>query len=96
MAESENGPRYWLGLNNFYVITRYNRSINYALVVDELARELRAQFRPEDSRGGLKDNSKAIEPPMDADQTNTNRQERQENQNGTADKSRSNDIRQLR
>jgi membrane-bound lytic murein transglycosylase B len=48
MAESENGPSYWLGLNNFYVITRYNRSINYALVVDELARELRARFQPED------------------------------------------------
>jgi len=45
-AESENGPSYWLGLNNFYVITRYNRSINYALVVDELARELRARFQP--------------------------------------------------
>ena len=46
-AESENGPSYWLGLNNFYVITRYNRSINYALVVDELARELRAQYGPD-------------------------------------------------
>jgi membrane-bound lytic murein transglycosylase B len=87
-AESENGPSYWLGLNNFYVITRYNRSINYALAIDELARELRARFRPEDYRDGRKDNSKAVEPPMDADQTNTNRQERQENQNGTADKRR--------
>jgi membrane-bound lytic murein transglycosylase B len=46
-AESETGPSYWLGLNNFYVITRYNRSINYALAVHELARELRAQFRLE-------------------------------------------------
>ena len=87
-AESEKGPSYWLGLNNFYVITRYNRSINYALAVHELARELRAQFQPEDSRSGLKDNSNAIEPPMDADQTNSNREERQENQNGTADKRR--------
>lgn len=42
-AEGETGPRYWLGLNNFYVITRYNRSINYALVVHELASILRQQ-----------------------------------------------------
>jgi len=47
-AESETGPSYWLGLNNFYVITRYNRSINYALAVHELARELRAQYKSED------------------------------------------------
>ena len=45
-VESETGPSYWLGLNNFYVITRYNRSINYALAVHELAQELRARFGP--------------------------------------------------
>ena len=40
MLETESGPRYWLGLNNFYVITRYNRSINYAMAVLELAQEI--------------------------------------------------------
>ena len=44
-AETEAGTRYWLGLNNFYVITRYNRSINYAMVVNELATTLRQQRR---------------------------------------------------
>ena len=45
-AQAATGPRYWLGLTNFYVITRYNRSVNYALTVYELALELRAQFKP--------------------------------------------------
>ena len=40
-AETEAGTRYWMGFNNFYVITRYNRSVNYALAVYELAQELR-------------------------------------------------------
>jgi len=44
-AASETGMRYWLGFNNFYVITRYNRSINYALSVHELAQELRRARR---------------------------------------------------
>lgn len=40
-AETDTGMRYWLGFNNFYVITRYNRSVSYALAVHELALELR-------------------------------------------------------
>jgi membrane-bound lytic murein transglycosylase B len=41
--ETESGPQYWFGLQNFYVITRYNRSVNYAMAVYELAREIRQQ-----------------------------------------------------
>ena len=44
-TRAEAGPRHWLGLHNFYVITRYNRSVNYAMVVHELAQHLR-QGRP--------------------------------------------------
>ena len=44
-VQLENGPKLKLGLNNFYVITRYNRSINYAMAVHELATELRTAMR---------------------------------------------------
>jgi membrane-bound lytic murein transglycosylase B len=43
-VEAESGAQYWLGLQNFYVITRYNRSVNYALAVYELAQELRKRM----------------------------------------------------
>lgn len=33
-------PEYWIGLQNFYVLTRYNRSSFYAVAVLELAREI--------------------------------------------------------
>jgi membrane-bound lytic murein transglycosylase B len=44
-VETERGSKLYLGFNNFYVITRYNRSINYAMAVLELATELRMAIR---------------------------------------------------
>ncbi len=42
LFEGEGGPEYWLGLDNFFVITRYNRSQNYAMAVWQLGREILA------------------------------------------------------
>ncbi len=44
VLEHEEGPRYWAGFHNFYVITRYNRSLMYALAVHQLGTAIRAQF----------------------------------------------------
>ena len=40
--EQEEGVRYWLGLQNFYVITRYNHSAMYAMAVWELSQTIAA------------------------------------------------------
>ncbi len=40
--EGANGPEYWIGYKNFYVITRYNRSPMYAMAVFQLAQEIAA------------------------------------------------------
>ena len=40
--ELAKGYEYWLGLNNLYVITRYNRSAMYAMSVYQLSRRIAA------------------------------------------------------
>jgi membrane-bound lytic murein transglycosylase B len=43
--EGESGLEYWLGLPNFRVITRYNRSQNYALAVWQLSQAIGSAYR---------------------------------------------------
>jgi membrane-bound lytic murein transglycosylase B len=41
--EGAEGSEHWLGLNNFYTITRYNHSALYAMAVYQLAEEIRSR-----------------------------------------------------
>lgn len=45
-----NGLEYWLGLQNFYTITRYNRSPMYAMAVYDLSLELKQALRNADKK----------------------------------------------
>ncbi|MEJ2386583.1 MAG: lytic murein transglycosylase B [Chromatiaceae bacterium] len=44
--DARGGYQYWLGLSNFYVITRYNHSTYYAMAVHQLAQAIRARHGP--------------------------------------------------
>ena len=43
--EVDDGHEYWIGFHNFFVITRYNRSVMYALAVHQLGEEVAATVR---------------------------------------------------
>jgi len=44
VLNGEEGVEYWVGFNNFYVITRYNRSEKYAMAAYQLAEQIRYNF----------------------------------------------------
>lgn len=53
--EGEGGQEYWVGYHNFHVITRYNRSVMYALAAHQLGQTILAEYeraRPASSLEG--------------------------------------------
>ena len=57
--KGKEGTEYWLGLENFRVITTYNRSRLYALAVHQLANEVNSGYKT-----ALQDESKDKESPV--------------------------------
>lgn len=47
--EGAGGTEHWVGFHNFFVITRYNRSVMYALAVHQLGREIALEVRRRES-----------------------------------------------
>lgn len=43
--EGKQGPEYWLGGKNFYVITRYNHSDQYAMAVYTLSEQIKKAYK---------------------------------------------------
>lgn len=45
LLRANGGDEYWLGLNNFFVITRYNHSTHYAMAVHELGQAIKRRYQ---------------------------------------------------
>ena len=45
----DDGEEHWVGFHNFFVITRYNRSVMYALAVHQLGQQIAAEVKRAES-----------------------------------------------
>ncbi len=48
--KNADGNEHWVGFHNFFVITRYNRSVMYALAVHQLGEEIALRVRESESK----------------------------------------------
>lgn len=44
--DGQDGKEYWVGFKNFYVLTRYNRSLMYAMAIHQLGQEIAGGLKP--------------------------------------------------
>ncbi len=49
--EGDHGTEYWVGFHNFFVITKYNHSVMYALAVHQLGQQIAMQANTENTAG---------------------------------------------
>ncbi|MCC8403820.1 lytic murein transglycosylase B [Paraburkholderia sp. MMS20-SJTN17] len=68
------GTEFVLGLKNFYVLTRYNRSFFYALAVYQLGQKVKAQMEAIDAANAAKALNNGGASPGQADQSNSDSQ----------------------